>query len=239
MSRIIMISDIHGCMDQFDQLIQALELKWDCDKLLLLGDYVDRGPNSKEVVDKVILLVKEFGAIALRGNHDQRLVDLIRNPDHTIKSKFIEHGGIDTINSYCETTSGNSKVELDNAITNIRNNYNHHIEFLSNLPLYYEDDYHLYVHAGINPNYANWKEQADYNFMYIKDEFILQPTVINKKIVFGHTKVIDIYGKADVWFSNDKIGIDGGCAYGLQLNALIYENGQYTTVSRAYSRNHL
>jgi len=226
-----MISDIHGCLDQFDQLINALEVSATTDKLMLLGDYVDRGPNSKEVVDKVMLLVKEYGAIALRGNHDQRLVDLIKKQDKTIESKFIEHGGIATINSYCDYKNVNSKLDLNTAISFIRENYSHHIEFLSNLPLFYEDDHHLYVHAGINPKYPNWKEQSDYDFMYIKDEFISQPTVIDKKVIFGHTKVIDIHGSADVWFGEDKIGIDGGCAYGLQLNSLIFEEDQYNTIS--------
>lgn len=237
MNRIIMISDIHGCIDQFDELITALELSSATDKLVLLGDYVDRGSNSKEVVDKVILLVKEYGAIALRGNHDQRLVDLIRNPDKTILTKFIEHGGIETINSYCGYKFGNLDIDLDTAISTIKDNYSHHIEFLSKLPLYYEDDHHLYVHAGINPNYSNWKEQSDFDFMYIKDEFISQRTVIDKKVVFGHTKVIDIHGKADVWFGEDKIGIDGGCAYGLQLNGLIFRDGQYNTISISNGRD--
>jgi len=234
-----MISDIHGCLDQFDQLIAALNIESVSDKLILIGDYVDRGPNSKEVVEKVMSLVKDYGAIALRGNHDQRLVDLIRSSNPTIQTKFIEHGGIETIRSYCNITSENSEVDLNTAINFIMNNYNHHIEFLSNLPLYYEDDHHLYVHAGINPNYTNWKEQSDYDFMYIKDEFIYQPTIIDKKIVFGHTKAIDIHQKADIWFGEDKIAIDGGCAYGLQLNALIYENDQYSTVSISHSTNQL
>lgn len=231
MSRIIMISDIHGCIDQFDQLINSLELTTTSDKLVLLGDYVDRGPNSKEVVDKVMFLVKEYGAVALRGNHDQRLVDLIRNKDDIIETKFIQHGGIDTINSYCDHNNMNSKLDLNSAITIIRENYSHHIDFLSNLPLFYEDDHHIYVHAGINPKYVNWKEQTDHDFMYIKDEFFLHPTAIDKKVVFGHTKVIDIHGSADVWFGEDKIGIDGGCAYGLQLNGLILEKGQYNTIA--------
>ncbi|MCR8657384.1 metallophosphoesterase family protein [Paenibacillus endoradicis] len=231
MSRIIMISDIHGCIKPFNQMLDFIKFNPNKDKLILLGDYVDRGPNSKDVVDKVISLVKEYGAIALRGNHDQRLVDLISNHDNSIQTKFIEHGGIETIHSYCDAKNEINEIDMNKAISIISENYSHHIDFLRCLPLYYEDDKHLYVHAGINPKYSNWKEQSDYEFMYIKDEFLYYPTSLDKKVVFGHTKVIDIHGKADVWFSEDKIGIDGGCAFGLQLNGLIYENGTYETIS--------
>lgn len=64
--------------------------------------------------------------------------------------------------------------------------------------------------------------------MYIKDPFINHKTLVNKLVVFGHAKTKDIHGSADIWFGGDKIGIDGGCAYGLQLNALeIKNNGEY------------
>ncbi|RAI86058.1 calcineurin-like phosphoesterase family protein [Paenibacillus pabuli] len=102
MKRTIMISDIHGCIDQLDQILQLTEYNSTKDKLILLGDYVDRGPNSKEVVDKVIQLVMNHNAIALRGNHDQRLVDLINSDSVTVRSKFLEHGGKQTLQSYCD-----------------------------------------------------------------------------------------------------------------------------------------
>ena len=64
--------------------------------------------------------------------------------------------------------------------------------------------------------------------MYIKDPFIYHKTVVSKPVVFGHTNTQHIHGSADIWFGGDKIGIDGGCAYGMQLNALeIKENGAY------------
>ncbi|BBH22334.1 hypothetical protein Back11_36790 [Paenibacillus baekrokdamisoli] len=87
-------------------------------------------------------------------------------------------------------------------------------------PFFHEDSHHIYVHAGLNPQYENWKEQTKHEFMYIKEPFLNHPTTVDKIVVFGHTKAMDIHGKADVWFGGDKIGIDGGCAYGLQLNCL-------------------
>ncbi|MNF15660.1 hypothetical protein D3C80_2183680 [compost metagenome] len=65
--------------------------------------------------------------------------------------------------------------------------------------------------------------------MYIKNEFIRYNFDHDKRIIFGHTRTIDIHGTPNIWFSEDKIGIDGGCAYGMQLNCLIFQEGTYTT----------
>ncbi|RUS45843.1 metallophosphoesterase family protein [Cohnella sp. AR92] len=231
MNRTIMISDIHGCLVDLDQLLNTISFDSRVDQLFLLGDFVDRGPNSKETVERVMQLVQQHHAIALRGNHDQRLVDLIRNSNKDVRRKFLEHGGLQTIQSYLhsEVLELNDDV-LDSATDYIGKNFMDHIRFLENLPLYYEDDSHIYVHAGLNPNYPNWREQPDYDFMYIKDEFIYSRMRFDKPVVFGHTRTSDIHGSPDVWFQEDRIGIDGGCAYGLQLNGLIYENGTYKTV---------
>ncbi|WP_438350651.1 metallophosphoesterase family protein [Paenibacillus sp. FA6] len=227
MKRTIMISDIHGCIDQLNQILHHIKYNSEYDQLILLGDYVDRGPNSKEVVDRIIELVKRHNVIALRGNHDQRLVDLINNDSFLVRSKFIEHGGIQTLQSYCNIDNEISNEILDQARETIKTRFGHHIDFLGQLPLYHEDNEHIYVHAGLNPNYKDWKNQPDHDFMYIKDEFIGSNFNLNKRIVFGHTRTIDIHGTPDIWFNDDKIGIDGGCAYGMQLNCLIFQDKTY------------
>lgn len=238
MNRTIMVSDIHGCIDPFNQLLHDINYNSTNDQLILLGDYVDRGPNSKEVVNKVIKLVKEHHAIALRGNHDQRFVDFIIEGSSLIKAKFIEHGGLQTLQSYCNIEGAISDEMLELARETIKMDYGHHINFLSELPLYHEDETHIYVHAGLNPDYIEWRNQPEHDFMYIKDKFIDHTfTNLHQKIIFGHTRTIDIHETSDVWFGEDKIGIDGGCAYGMQLNALIHENGSYTTADSKFNLN--
>lgn len=229
MERTIMISDIHGCMKTFDQMLGLVNYNSKYDQLILLGDYVDRGPESKEVVEKVIDLVQNHQAIAIRGNHDQRLVDLIKNNHSLIKTKFLEHGGMETLKSYCNINHEFSNQSLDQAIETIGALYSYHIKFLSELPLYHEDYNHIYVHAGLNPDFIDWKSQPEHDFMYMKEKFIQHRFHLNKRIVFGHTRTADIHGSPAIWFSEDKIGIDGGCAYGMQLNALIYQGGSYVT----------
>ncbi len=230
MKRILMISDIHGCVDQFNELLEVLNYQSSNDQLILLGDYVDRGPKSRETVDKVMDLVENYHVIALRGNHDQRLVDLIRTDNSVVKSKFLEHGGLQTLQSYCDfiNSSMDDSLLLE-AINYIRSHFIAHIDFLESLRLYHEDNDHIYVHAGLNPKYMNWKEQSDHDFMYIKSEFHRSKSIADKKVIFGHTRTIELQESADIWFDQDKIGIDGGCAYGLQLNCLIYKDGSYAS----------
>ncbi|BBI33778.1 metallophosphoesterase family protein [Cohnella abietis] len=236
MKRILMISDIHGCIEPFNQLLEAIQFDSSSDQLILLGDYIDRGPKSKDVVAKVMELVQQHHAIALRGNHDQRLVDLIRTNDSSVQSRFMEHGGIQTLQSYCDFIDKTMNLDkLQEARQYISTHYKHHIDFLNGLPYYHEDEAHIYVHAGINPHYVNWKEQPKHDFMYIKNEFTRSKTGLSKKVIFGHTRAIEIHGKPDIWFNEDKIGIDGGCAYGMQLNCLIYNEGTY---SNQEIRNH-
>lgn len=228
MRRIIMISDIHGCIDLFDQLLTKVHYSPDHDQLMLLGDYVDKGPHSQKVVERVMQLVQNHKAIALRGNHDQRLVDLVRGNDPQVRAKFAQHGGIPALQSYCGITDITLTDEIiDRSKKHIEDKYADHLDFLDQLPLYHEDEHHIYVHAGLNPLIADWREQSDHDFMYIKGDFYNNPTNVAKKVIFGHTKTADIHSSADVWFSEDKIGIDGGCSYGMQLNALIYHNGNY------------
>ncbi|MBW7476968.1 serine/threonine protein phosphatase [Paenibacillus oenotherae] len=239
MERTLVISDIHGCYEQFQSLLNLAGYHPSSDKLILIGDYVDRGPASKEVVEEVRTLVSEHGAVALRGNHDQRLVDLIRSGDSDTMDKFLAHGGQSTVISYlgldCEEADVGKEM-LAQARTAIMEKYSHHIDFLANLPLYDEDAGHIYVHAGLNPAFRQWKDQPPHDFMYIKDNFYRHPTVVEKTVVFGHTKAMDIHNSAEIWFGNGKIAIDGGCAYGMQLNALeIDVNGTYRTWKTMHS----
>jgi serine/threonine protein phosphatase 1 len=206
--RTLVISDIHGCYEHWTNLLKKINFNPKEDRLILLGDYLDRGNQSKEVIEETMRMVLAGEAIALRGNHDQRFVDWVNTTHAYHDTKFIEHGGLQTINSYCDNKLQLLDIQnpdvLEQAKAAIRKRYREHIIFLDSLPLYYEDAHHIYVHAGLNPFYKNWQEQPEKDFIWIRDAFVKQPTVVDKIVVFG----------------GDKIGIDGGCAYGLQLNGL-------------------
>jgi len=232
MKRKLVVSDIHGCYEAWLRLLEKVDYDKERDQLLILGDYVDRGPNSREVVEHLIYLRDVHGAVVLRGNHDQRLVDLVRHADEKVIGKFLDHGGAETARSYLglQAKQNVTAQTVDEMISEIRKEYAHHIAFLNSLPYYAEDSRHIYVHAGLNPDYPDWKKQPLRDFMMIKEPFISQPTASSKTVIFGHTRTKEIHGSPDVWFGEGKIGIDGGCAFGLQLNLLEIDwNGRYRT----------
>lgn len=220
--RTLVISDIHGCYDAFNRLLERVNYEPVSDQLILLGDFVSKGPDSKQVVEQAYNLVKDDGAIAIQGNHDERFVDIVRNKTKDARDKFFRHGGRQTVYSYLRglDMTGSEEDLLARLRETVLELYPHHADFLEQLPYYFEDEHFIYVHAGLNPKYPNWKDQPKRDFLYIKDSFHKEDTMVDKVVVFGHTKTVDLHGRADVWYGKGKIGIDGGCASGLQLNAL-------------------
>ncbi|MUT68431.1 metallophosphoesterase family protein [Paenibacillus sp. NEAU-GSW1] len=223
--RTLVISDIHGCYDAFNQLLELTAYDPAKDKLLLLGDFVDKGPDSRQVVEQTMSLVRNDGAIAIQGNHDERLVDVVLGRSKEAEEKFFKHGGYETFSSYTGSqlekgASAPDSKRFEVLQETIKEKYMDHIDFLEQLPYYYEDEDFIYVHAGLNPRYADWKKQPKRDFLYMKEPFHSSEPFTDKKVIFGHTKTIDLHGKADIWFGKGKIGIDGGCSVGLQLNAL-------------------
>ncbi|TVY07238.1 metallophosphoesterase family protein [Paenibacillus cremeus] len=215
------ISDIHGCLVELEQLLTAIPFRKGKDQLILLGDYVDRGPNSKEVLERIIQLTETCHAVALRGNHDQMFLEFLEGED---PYSFIYNGGIHTLLSYCGPHWFDELdffIGLEKAREYITTHFPTHVAFLQSLPLYYEAADHLFVHAGINPDYADWKNQPIDDFLWIREDFIDHPTGLEQPVVFGHTTTLDMEdAQGTVWFGGDKIGIDGGCVYGGQLNCL-------------------
>lgn len=204
------------------------------DQLILLGDYVDRGPRSKETVAYVCRLVREEGALALQGNHDHRFVGVVTGlaaADET--AKFWEKGGADTLSSYYGRVVAEDEDELKTCCRYIRERYAEDIRFLMDLPMYYEDEHFIYAHAGLNPAFANWKLQPARDFLSIRKPFHEAVLKETKTVVFGHTKTVELHGSPDIWFGPGKVGIDGGCAFGYQLNGIEIIDGR---VCRAWSQ---
>lgn len=232
--RILAISDIHGCYDEFNQLLSAVQYNPDKDKLILLGDYVDRGLRSREVIEQVMEL-RDEGAITLRGNHDQMMLDAILLDTDEVNSRWIRNGARHTIESYCGADFFEGEMErarYNEGKAYIKKKFEHHLSFLDTLALYYETDTHIFVHAGINPGVDDWKLQPHHDFIWIRDPFYNYPTGLNKTVVFGHTPAMNLHDSEGIWFceEGDKIGIDGACVYGKQLNCLeITEEQEYRT----------
>ncbi len=137
-NRKLIIGDIHGCLVTFESLLNKMNFS-KTDSLYLVGDYIDRGPSSKGLIDKIITLKEEgYQIVALRGNHEQMLID----------------------NYIAEVNRGLHQVG-DKAflqsfdIRNLGDIPEKYIQFCDTLPLYHEDDEFIVVHAGLRFVYDN------------------------------------------------------------------------------------
>ncbi len=211
MKRILAISDIHGELELFNELLEKVNYNPSRDQLILLGDYIDRGPDSKGVLNRVMEL-KDNGAIVLRGNHDEMMVNSV---DGVLgaKERWERNKGLATLQGYDSTL---------NIMTNPRTKeFTTHVNFIRSLDYYYETDNYIFVHAGVEPG-VSMTSADTHKLVWIREEFYEKYTGA-KTIIFGHTPTHLLWGerKLDVFFGeNNIIGIDGGAAYGGQLNCL-------------------
>lgn len=231
--RTIVISDIHGYYQTFVSLLALVNYSPSNDRLVLLGDYVDGGPASLEVVRMVQQMAKNSNVQVIGGNHDDMFVRWLDGEEYPrLKYRSLKIGGLQTIRSFCPIyQSEMNDLENQNYIKQI---YSSEIDFLRNLPNYYEDDRHIYVHAGIDPKQNDWKLTSHKNFRWIRGRFYQHDGLLpmNKTIIFGHEVCSRLHKNGDhPWFGKQMIGIDGGIKFGAYLNALIIENNEYRSVS--------
>lgn len=129
--RTIAISDIHGCLAALDTLLAAIEPQ-PADTLVLLGDYIDRGPHSRGVIERLLSLRQKCHLVPLLGNHDEMMLD-IYDGQTDLYIDWLMFGGNTTLESYGTLRP----EEIPTA----------HIEFLRNCLLYYETDRHFFLHG--------------------------------------------------------------------------------------------
>lgn len=184
--RTIAITDIHGELEKLDSLLGKLEITPQ-DKIVFLGDYIDRGAFSREVVDRIIGLSDICECIYLMGSHEYAYLHA-RQGDEYYKYLFWNYGGVQTVQSY---------GSFDNI-------HKIHGEFFEHLKPYYETDKLFFIHAGLRPGIP-LEKQAEEDFYYIRGEFIYNKTHFPKKIIFGHTEF------DSPLVQDDKICIDTGC----------------------------
>lgn len=204
MKRTFAIGDIHGCCDKLEDLISLIDPRPD-DRLVFLGDYVDRGDRVVDVIDYLITLSKTFPCIFLKGNHEDMFLSFLEFGNN--RTVFFANGGIKTVESYASPEVFVSAEQI------VRTMPDDHRDFFTRLRWHFEDEQYLYVHAGIKPHVA-MADQDRYDLIWIRDEFIFSPTGLAKKVIFGHTPF------ARPLVNPDKIGIDTGAVYGGCLTAV-------------------
>ena len=184
--RLIAIGDIHGEINKLNKLLNKLDLKQD-DTVIFLGDYIDRGLYSKQVIDRLIKLSHCCRCEFLMGNHEYYLLKML-DGDKYAQQFFYENGGMQTIDSY----------------GSVENIFKIHGNFFNNLKPYYLTGKYLFVHAGIRPD-KFIEEQDTFDMLIIRDNFINNKHKLKYTVVFGHTPFEKPYNE------DNKIGIDTGC----------------------------
>ncbi|WP_190300385.1 metallophosphoesterase family protein [Rufibacter hautae] len=199
------ISDIHGCSKTFRYMVeQELKLKT-YDKLYLLGDYIDRGPDSKGVIDFILELREaNFQVITLCGNHEDLMLDARKDPEYP--EMWLLNGGIETLKSF-ETLS----------LEDIPDKY---WQFLDQLQMYVELDDYLLVHAGFDFSH-DYPFDDTYAMLWIRDFEPDLKMMGGRRIVHGHTPTYLTEIAASVKKPvSDVINIDGGCVFTSRLGYL-------------------
>lgn len=201
--RIFAISDIHGCHRTFDALLEKISFSQE-DELFLLGDYIDRGPGSKQVLDKILQLRKEQHKVyCLLGNHEIMMLQALRNPrSSSAQSWRFWNGGEITLRSF----GANTIEEVDAK----------YIELIKSMPYYLERNKFIFVHAGLNFGIQDPFTDRETMVWATEDHpKVNQEWLGSRIIVHGHRIRSREVIRHDIrkLEKHPVLGIDNGCVY--------------------------
>lgn len=218
-----LIGDIHGRLDLFRAMVAAIE---DDDAsrqpsntlVILLGDLVDRGPDSAGVVALARDWQSQREVRILAGNHEQMMLDAFEKPE--ILRHFLKHGGRETIFSYGLSKKQFNAMTLEELFANLPKLISKsERDYIASFEEYIVAGDYLYVHAGIDPK-VPIAEQKRADLLWIRDRFLSHEGPLDKVVVHGHT----IFNK--VMDCGNRIGIDTGAFRSGVLSALVLEGDQ-------------
>lgn len=196
MDGFIAIGDIHGCTKSLKALLNTLKTEYSVNrKYVFLGDYIDRGPDSKGTIDELIDFGISHDCCFIRGNHDQMLINAYKAKDFDL---WLRNGGASTIDSY-KTSVQDFSIPIE------------HLDFFVNTVMYLNTPEYVFVHAGVPAHQSiekSLKDKAvhDY-FMWTRNHIGYPVPKWEKKVIFGHTPTVNPI------ITDKMIGIDTGCVY--------------------------
>ncbi len=217
--RLFAIGDIHGCADELATMLATIAAARG-DTVVFVGDYVDRGPSARDVIE-LLLDYREGEAecIFLKGNHEDMMLSFLGLPGHYGES-FLFNGGAPTLESYGVP---DGVGERERALERIPPS---HLDFLNSLATSYLRPPYLFVHAGISP-LRQLEEQSVEDMLWIREEFIFHTHQLGATVVFGHTPMRTVM--VDLPY---KLGIDTGLVYGGKLSCVELNEGVLYQLAR-------
>jgi serine/threonine protein phosphatase 1 len=228
--RIYAIGDVHGCsalLERLLALIQSHVAAFPSHRpiLVFLGDYIDRGPASCQVIDRLIFLRSHQEVIFLKGNHESYLIEFLNNP--TILPRWFQFGGLETLQSYGLTPGSHFDPKEQESVASALSlalNRHGHREFFDHLKISFVCEDFYFVHAGVRPGIP-LDQQSEEDLLWIRDEFLHHKGELSKIVVHGHTPV----PQAEV--CPNRINIDTGAYATGRLTCLIIERDQMKFIS--------
>lgn len=225
--RIYAISDIHGCAHLLEPMLRVI----DADVALsrphyavevFLGDYIDRGPDTRATLDILIERSRRGNAVFLKGNHEAFLVSVFEDP--SLFENWLGVGGAQTLISYGLASPDLRRNKPETILRDlIRTMPTEHLEFLDNLRLSFTCGDFFFVHAGVRPG-VPLAEQTERDLLWIREEFLRSEEQFSKYIVHGHTPVRNVELLAN------RVNIDTGAYATGNLTLMSIQGGRMLAV---------
>jgi serine/threonine protein phosphatase 1 len=226
--RVYAIGDVHGRADLLVQLLRRIDADLKANPIaqpiqVFLGDYIDRGPDSREVLALLVARRRNHTMLYLKGNHETYIAQVLSDP--SVLSEWNRIGGIYTLLSYGVTPSmsDDPKARKDVAEAFGRALPNSHRQFMQGLALSFTCGDFFFAHAGVRPGIP-LRRQRQQDLLWIRDDFLSYEEDFGKVVVHGHTptNLPDIRA--------NRINIDTGAYATGQLTCLVLEGDQITFI---------
>ena len=219
-STIYAVGDIHGRLDLLEMMedhiaADILDNGVISPLLCYLGDYIDRGPQSAQVIDHLSKQNKHgLARVFLKGNHEDRMIEFLDNPSEKGPS-WISFGGHEALESYGLAVPADEQIQWDQLRDQLKSALpDRHLQFLKDLRIGFRWGSHLFVHAGLNPDRTT-ADQLAHDLMWIREPFLSSDTDWGMTVVHGHVIV------PEPVFRANRIGIDTGAYRTGELTCLV------------------
>jgi serine/threonine protein phosphatase 1 len=226
--RIYAVGDIHGRLDLLDKLLARIDADLavrpaEKSLFVFLGDYIDRGPSSRETIDRLVEHAATNESVFLKGNHE--LIAIKCLSDRSLFDQWLRLGGLETLVSYGVPSeilaSGKSIVELQAAFHSALPQT--HFRFFRDLQTSYACGDYFFAHAGVRPN-VELSHQKESDLLWIRGEFLSSNFDFGKIIVHGHTPTRQIE------VGPNRINIDTGAFATGRLTCLVIEESSLSVI---------
>lgn len=227
--RVYAIGDVHGRADLLEALLASLQEDARAFAgsitLIMIGDYIDRGPQSAEVVDILLRgLPAGWKTVFLRGNHEHAMLEFLKDPRGM--PMWLAWGGVQALESYGVAPYGAMGLRDPDALAaEMRFALEEwgHSRFFEETVLWHRSGGYAFVHAGVRPGVL-LEKQLDDDLLFIREDFMKRPHGLPLRVIFGHT----IMEKPLI--ENDRIGIDTGAFMSGILTAVALEGADVRVI---------